>query len=200
MNRARDQFLARAVLAGDEHARRRHRDLLDLARQRTDRVRLADDLESRLDRFAKARILFLQGQVLQGIAKENENAIGVERLLEDVVGAELCGFDRGLDGCVTADHHDTGGRVDLADALQTLEAIHARNLHVEEDEMRAPFLERRNARGRAGLRANFVTLVLQELAQCGAYSLLVVYDEDARAHCVRRYRVTWPRATRTSPM
>ena len=69
-----------------------------------------------------------------------ENAIGVERLLEDVVRAELRRLDRGLDGGVAADHHDDRRRIDLANALERLEPVDAAHLHVHEDQIRMPLL------------------------------------------------------------
>jgi hypothetical protein len=79
---------------GDEHARRRGRHLLDLVEQRADRGTTADDLVAALDRLAQPRVLGARGHALERVAQQHEDAVGVERLLEDVVGAEL----RGLDG------------------------------------------------------------------------------------------------------
>jgi hypothetical protein len=128
--------------------------------------------------------------VLERVAEEDKDPVGVERLLEDVVGAQLRCLDRRLDRRVPADHDHARRRVDLADALQALESIHARHLHVEEREVGSPLLEGGNAGGRVRLGSHLVPLVLQELAQGGADPLFVVDDQDAVAHLRRRYKVT----------
>ena len=61
------------------------------------RERLADDLVARLESSAEPRVLLLQVQVLQRVAQRDEDAVGVERLLEKVVRAELRRLDRRLD-------------------------------------------------------------------------------------------------------
>ena len=182
MQRARDELLARSVLAGDEHARGRGGDALDLLDERADREGLSHDLVARLDARAQPGILLAQHDVLERVAQRDLNAIGVERLLEKVVGAELRRFDGGLDGAVTADHHDDGGAVELANALERLESIDAAHLHIHEDEIRMPLLVLGD--GVHGVRdgAHLVAVVLEQLAECGANPLLVVGDEDLRAH------------------
>jgi hypothetical protein len=60
MDRARDKLFSCPVLPGDEDTGRRHGDLLDLIRERPDRVRLAHDLEARLDRLTQPRVFFPQ--------------------------------------------------------------------------------------------------------------------------------------------
>src|SRR5690606_8635225 len=60
MQRTRDEFLARAVLARDEHAGRRRRHARDLLDQRTDARARADDLAVALDALAQLRVLLAQ--------------------------------------------------------------------------------------------------------------------------------------------
>ena len=77
-----------------------------------------------------------------------------ERLLDEVVGAELGGLDRGLDGAVAGDHHHRGLGPEPLDLGQRLEAVDARHPDVEEDEVGRVLLEarqglRRRARPRS---------------------------------------------------
>src|ERR1700689_817073 len=97
-----DELLAGAVLSRDEYARRRRRHALDLVDQGPDDVRLADDLVARLDGLTQLAFLLEHLHVLERIAERDQDAVGVEWLLEDVVGAELRGLDRGLDGRMPA--------------------------------------------------------------------------------------------------
>src|SRR5437588_8222635 len=77
-------------------------------------------------------------EMLERVPQRDENAIGVERLLENVVGAELRRFDRGLNGRMPTDHHDDRARVVRPDRLQRLDPVDARHLYVEKDEVRMP--------------------------------------------------------------
>ena len=182
VQRARDELLARSVLAGDQHARRRCGHALDLLDERANREGLADDLVARLDARAEAAVLLAQHHVLERIAQRDLNAIGVERLLEKIVRAELRGLHGGLDGAVTADHHDDRRRILLANPLERLEPVDAAHLHIHEHQIRMPLLVLRDRVHRVRDRAHFVAVVLEELAERGANSLLVVGDQNPRAH------------------
>src|SRR5688500_3811986 len=148
------------ALYSDEHARGLRRYYLDLHQKRADRARLAHDLVARPDRLFEAEVLLLQLQVRERVADRDENPVRVERLLHDVVRAELGRFDGRLDRGVTADHYDRNRVVLLAHPLERLEAVHAGHLHVEENEMRLPLRERGQPVGRVGFRADLVTVVL----------------------------------------
>ncbi len=182
MDGTRHELLSRPVLARDEHAGRRRRHALHLLDQRANGIRATHDLVARLDRLAELPVLFLELGVLEGVAQRDEHAVGVERLLEKVVGAELGRFDRRLHGAVPADHDDDGRGIHLADALERLEPIDARHLHVEEDEVRAPLLERAQRIHGIAHRLHLVPLVLEELAERSSDPLLVVHHQHAPAH------------------
>src|SRR5665213_716539 len=200
VHRARDELLSRSILASDQHARRRLGDALDLLDERANREGLSDDLVSRLDARTEAAVLLAQNDVLERIAQRDLNAIGVERLLEKVVGAELSGLDGRLNGSVTADHHDDRRRIDDANALERLESIDAAHLHIHEDEIRMPLLILGDRVDCVLHRVHLVAVVLEELAERGADPLLVVCNQDLRAHRTTLYRVIWPFLMRTSPM
>src|SRR6185503_8326763 len=120
--------------------------------------------------------------VLQRVAEREQDTVGVERLLEEIVGAELRGLHRGLDGAVTRDHHDLGVGVQLTDPFQTLEPVHPFHLDVEEDQVGSELgigTQRFVAR-RARLDLDF--LVLENLLQSLADTFFVVDDQDAAAH------------------
>ncbi len=182
MNGARHEFLAGAVLAGDEHTRGRGGHLLDPFEQRPDTERTPHDFVTALDGLAQPRVLFTELPVLERIAQQHQHAIGVERLLEDVVRAELRGFHRRLDRGVAADHHHRGGGISLPQALEHLEPVEPRHLHVEEDQLRTEAVVLRDAFGAAARGLHLEALIFEQLAEGLTDSRFVVNDEDATAH------------------
>ena len=64
VNRARDELLAGAVIAGDQDARRRGRDLLDQADHRANRLAGADDLVLRADFLLEPHVFGNEHDVL----------------------------------------------------------------------------------------------------------------------------------------
>src|SRR3569833_3459403 len=185
VNRARHQFLASSNLTRDQHSTGSLRDALDLADHRANAVRLPDDLIARLNRLAQSRILGVQIQMRESVAQRYENAVRVERLLEDVVGAELRRFDGGLDRRVAADHHDDRALIMLLDLLERLHAVDAGHLHVEEDQVGPLLLIFGDAVDSIRDGSHLIAFELEQLAQGGANALLVVDDQDAPGH---RYR------------
>src|ERR687898_2615347 len=139
--------------------------------------------------------------MLERVPQRDENAIGVEWLLEEIVGAELRRLHCGLNGPMPADHDDDGVRVCLLQPLQCLQPIDTRHLHVHKNEVWTKSVVLGDRVDRVARRLHLVPLVLEELAERLTNALLVVDDEDASAHrCVDLYSVTrsWP--MRTSAM
>ena len=182
MQRTGDELLAGAVLAGDQHARRSAGDLVDPLQQRHDGMTLADDLASRVELLEQRRILLLEVQVSQRIAQQHKNAIGVERLLHDVVGASLRRLDGSGERGMSTDHHDECPRVLRAQPAQHVEAIHASHLHVTEHEVRPKPVVFRKPIMPIGDRTNLVSFVLEQLTQGGANWCFVIDDENATVH------------------
>ena len=87
MNRARDQLLTSAVFAGDQDARGCRSHFLEQADHLTNRLARTDNLVLRPHFLLEADILVDKHDVLQGVPQRQQDAIGVERLLEKVVGA-----------------------------------------------------------------------------------------------------------------
>ena len=89
VDRPRDQFLAGAVLAVDQHAavgRRRHRHLLA---QLAHRVALAHHRLRAIDARAQRAILGLEPALPQRVADDEHGLVERERLLDEVEGAHL---------------------------------------------------------------------------------------------------------------
>ena len=75
---------------------------------------------------AQAAVLALQRRRLQRPLHHQQQAVGLERLLQEVVGAALDGADRGLDVAVAGDHHHRQVAVELLDEVEQLQPVHAR--------------------------------------------------------------------------
>src|SRR5690606_33520452 len=88
---------------------------------------------------------------------------------------------------------------ELFDAAQCLDPVHTRHLHIEKHELRPPSLEGGNGLGTVRFAPDLVPLVFEELAQRRPDALLVVDHQNAPAHGTRRYRITRPSSTRSSP-
>src|SRR5450759_3237318 len=124
----------------------------------------------------------MEVEMLERVAQRDENAIGVEGLLENVIRPQLRGFDRGLNRRVAADHHYDGTRVVRPDRLQGLDSVDPRHLHVEKDEMRMPTLVFLESVHRRRDSANLIALELEQLAEGTAHTGFIVDDQDATVH------------------
>src|SRR6267143_1285238 len=191
MNRARDELFAGAVVTADQHSRGRRSHLLEQADSVTDRLARADNLVLLPDFLLQADIFIDEHDVLQGIPQGQQDAIGVERLFEKVVGAQLRRLHGGLNRAMTRDHHDLGLRIELAETFQRLEAVH---VDVEKDEMRLEFGVQSGGfmAGSAGLDLDLFEL--ENLLQGLTNALLIVDDQHAagaqRVARRRRYKTT----------
>ena len=102
-----------------------------------------------------------------------------ERLLDEVEGAGLGRLDGGAHGAVPGDDHDRQGLVRRLDPLQRLEAVHARHLDVEEDQVRRLALDQRDPFRPARRLEDLVALVLEDHPHRAADLRLVVDDQNA---------------------
>ena len=135
MDAARDQLLAGAVLAEDQHAavgRRRHRDLLAQLRHH---VALADHREPPVDVRAQRPVLRLEPPLPDGVADDQHGLFERERLLDEVERAHLDRAHRRFDVAVARDHHDRRVDPPLAQPRQRREAVHPRQPDVEHDDV-----------------------------------------------------------------
>src|SRR5207245_3493069 len=92
-----DELLAAAVLAVDQHAAVGGRRGRDLIAERADRRALADDLGPLLEARAERRVLPLEARMLERTADGDQDLLERKRLLDEVVCAQACRLDGGLD-------------------------------------------------------------------------------------------------------
>jgi hypothetical protein len=179
---ARDQFLAGAALAGHQHGgvgRVRH--LVDAGLHVADRRRQADQLGRRQLAHAVLQpgqfVLQLPG--LQHAPQHRQDAVGGERLLDHVGSALAHRLDGVGDRAIAGQHHDVGRGIAAAEAPQHRQAVGARQVEVQEDEVEAAMLDPPGAVfGRTG-GFDVQAFALQQRAEALADPLFVVDDQDA---------------------
>ncbi len=132
---ARDELLAGAVLAVDQHpavGRRGHRHLLAQLRHH---VALAHHRQPAIDVGAQRAVLGLEPPLTDGVADDEHGLLERERLFDEIERAQLDRAHRRLDVAVARNHHH--GRVDaaLAQPRQRDQPVHSRQPDVEHDDV-----------------------------------------------------------------
>jgi hypothetical protein len=177
---AGDQLLAGAALAGDQHRGRRARDvgheMVELFHLRMSADDLAEVVAA-LELRAQVDDLALERAPLERPAHEREQLVLLEGLGEVIEGAQLHGGHRRADRLHRGDQDDLDVLVDGLDALQHLDAVHAGQPDVEEDQVHLGGAEHVEGGGAVGDVHDLVVVVQDEpegFAQAG----FVVHDQD----------------------
>ena len=125
-----------------------------------------------------------QARSLQRPFGNQDQTIGLERLLDEVVSAEFDRRHRRLDVAVTRNHHHRHGGMLAFDRLEQLQPIQLRSLQpdVEEDQLRAARFDRCDGLVRVARQARTVSLILQDAGDEFADVLFVVDDENVSNH------------------
>ncbi|MEZ4427957.1 MAG: hypothetical protein R3A51_09760 [Nannocystaceae bacterium] len=179
MDEAREQLLAGAV-SGDTKTARLARGLLSGDLEGARMTWLVPVIE-RLVAAAAGRSWFGDERVtIEALADGRDDRGALERLGDEVVGAELHGRDRVLDGAVGGhdDDLDLGG--DGLGRLEQILARHARHAQVGDHHVHRVVAEDLEGRLPARRGADLQPLLLQHLAEGFEDALLVVNDEDTR--------------------
>ena len=182
-----DALLAGAALSGDEHGHVARRDPRDEHGEPPHRLR-GEHHRAREDELAlEPFVLVREPDRLERAAHDGEELVGVERLLEVVVGAGLHRLDRLPLRAVGGDEHDARRARPAGDPAEQLHPVHPRHAQVGHHELRGPRLEARERRGAVRRLFHEEPLALEDLAQRVADAGVVVDDEDARerAHAAR---------------
>ena len=109
--------------AGDQHPAVGRADLGDQLAQLLGGGRAADQTVGGDGLGPQPAVLAPQPGGLQRTVDDQQQAVGLERLFQEVIGAALDGADRGFDVAVTRDHHDRQVRIVLLDLLKQLQAV-----------------------------------------------------------------------------
>src|SRR5208283_2162253 len=135
MQRPRDEFLAGAAFAINEHAAIGGSGDGDLLAQSFHRHAVADHLVAMVKFAAQHQVFFLQAALLDSIAHEDRDLFEGERLLDEIEGAKFRGAHGGFNAAVTGDHDDGGGVGNIADAAEGFHAINAGQPDVQKDDL-----------------------------------------------------------------
>jgi hypothetical protein len=108
VDRSCNELLARAVLAGDQHAAGGRRGLAHLVEDRAHRRAPADHREVVTNATSQPGVLVTQPREAERVLHGDQELVARQRLLDEVVGARLGRRHRGLDGRVARHHHDHG--------------------------------------------------------------------------------------------
>ena len=185
VNRTRDELLAGAGLAGEEHRAARFGDELCPADHVEHGAAAADEAVvvelgvALAEQIAQAGARAL---ILEQPAHGDEQLVDVERLLQIVACAQLHRLDRALDGAVRGHHHD---RRPLAvrrrgrELANHLEAGALGHQVVDDEQVEGSLDEQALRFERARRRDDLMALLAQRASQRLEDLLFVVREEDA---------------------
>ena len=141
-----------------------------------------DDLPTRVegDKLLERLDLALEPRGFQRALRHQHQPVGLERLLDEVVGALLDGGDRGLDVAVTRDHHHRQLRMLLLHAVEQLQPVEPAALQpdVEEHQVGPAAGDMRERVVAVARRARHIAFVLQDAGHQLADVRFVVDNED----------------------
>jgi hypothetical protein len=182
--RARDQLLARAALAEEQHGRVGRGDGLDDREDLAHGARLADDaleaaggLEGLLERAVAGQ----EPAPLDGAGGDQRHALRArERPGQVVVGAEAHGLHGGRDAAVGGHHDHRQVGPGPAHALEQLQAVHLGHVQVGEDAVDAGGVgpERGQGLGAAARRPDLEAGLAQQRRDGEQQRVVVVDDHD----------------------
>ena len=171
----------------DQDAAVGRRHLLDGLAQLVDRRRAADHRRRHRAELLELLDLALEPRGLERALGDQHQPVGLERLLDEVVGAALDRRDRGLDVAVAGDHHDRQFGMLLLDRVEQLQPVEPAALQpdVEEDQVGPARRDRAERVVAVARRARGVALVLQDAGDQLADVGFVVDDENVGRHDYR---------------
>ena len=184
---AGDDLLAGAGRSGDEHPAAGRRDLADRLAQLIDRRRVPDQLGFRPGPHPQLLVLLAQLGGFHRPFDDQDEAVGLERLFDEIVGAQLDRRDRGLDRSVAADDHHGNRRVLALDRVQDLEAVEPAVLqpNIEDHQARSAGRERFQGGVAVGRLSGAVAFIVQDAGNQHPNVGLVVYDQNVTRHGLR---------------
>jgi hypothetical protein len=189
VDRARDQLLAGAALAGDQHRGVAVGDAVDELADGADRRAVADDAGHRPGRgqgLTQPPHLAAGPAVLDRARDRQLDLIGIERLGHEVPRAGAQRRDRGGDVGLTGDHDDRHVGVAGAHALAQLDARQAGHAHVGDDHVDV-ILGQRGERGLGAIdEAGAVAAADQQGLEQLALVSIIFDDEHPGCHGRRR--------------
>ena len=184
VDQARHRLLARTGGAGDEDAAARRRHPLDLRAHVGGVARRAHERHLAAGAAAQRQVLSLQLVGLDRAVDHQQQPVGLERLLDEIVGAGLDRRDGGVDRTVAADHHHRDRRILATDDLEDLQAVEFAALQpdIEDDERGTALPHGLDRFGTVVGTPRGVALVLEDAGDQRADIAFVVDDQNIVGH------------------
>ena len=151
MERAGGEFLAGAHVAGDQHAAVGRRDLLERLAQLAHRRGVAEQFGIGSGATLQFLVLALEPRGFERPADDQDQPVGLERLLDIVIGAALDGRDGGFDIAVARDDDDRQFGMLLLDDVEEIEPVELRSLQPDVEDRSATGGGRRSTASAASL-------------------------------------------------
>jgi len=193
VQRSRQQRLAGAGLAGDQHGRARVGDRAHRLEDRLHARIAADDVveaQAIVERGLQLLVLAQQRRLGERAIDGDQHLVAGERLAEEVGGAVAHRLHGVLDRTERRQQHDGGVRVDLLHFLQQLHAAAARQAEVAQDEVDVAVADRGHRRREVGGGIELVAARREQRAQFVPRAGVGIGDEDlghgSRARATRR--------------
>ena len=193
VKRARDQLLAGAALAGDQHGRVGVRHAVD----QVEHLRIAGlDADDLLDRRAaptswRRRLTSSRSARCWTARCDGQTQhLDVERLGDEVVGAGADRGDRGLEAAEGGDHHHRHVGPVADDALAQGEPVHPVHVEVGDDDVEVLAVQEHERFVATRTPRGVVTHVAQRGFHRLAETLVIVDDQDSTLHGLGALRST----------
>ncbi|MNN13033.1 hypothetical protein D3C81_1260500 [compost metagenome] len=199
---ARDQFLAAAGFAADQHVDRRRRQIQHLPAQglqgRGDAEQARLDVLAQVGLLAQLAVLQHQLALVHGAAQALQQGLRAERLFQEVVGALVHGLHRHRHVAMAGQEDHRQLAVQLLRPLQQAETIQAGHAHVAQDHAGKVAAELLQAILGAGERLHLEAGQFQPLLHRFADARLVV-DDHHRIHSLSSPRSAGRRRLKQAP-
>ncbi len=183
VNRARDQFLARAGLALNQHGAVHRRHELEGLEHRLHRGALADDVVEPVP-VAQLRpqlgVLLAEPRLVDRRCQHAGEMGQLHRLDEEVDGAALDRRDRFFDTAVTGHHDRHHFRVAGEGGIENLEAVGVGQLQVDDQAVVGEAFETVLRVGPGGRLGDGEAFLRQMFRDDGTQLVIVFHDEHAR--------------------
>jgi hypothetical protein len=176
---ARDDFLARAALAGDEYGRGRRRDPLDHVLHLGQCVAVAG--EQRLGVLVARQTDFARRQpaCADRLLHDLADLVRIERLREIVERALLQRLDGAAHGAVRREHHHGDLRMRQSHGLEQLEPVHLGHTKIRQDRVDGLAREDLECRATVGRVERSEAVALEQRCEHAPHVRLVLDDQHS---------------------
>ena len=146
---------------------------------------------SERDAAAQLLDLLLERALLERLLEGELELLDLERLAQEVGGAELHRLDDGARLAVAREHHHRHVGQSLLELPQRLEAVHAGQHDVERDEIGARCRRASRAPARRRRREDLVALARDERLRYSRTPVVVDHEHPVRTEAMRSPRRAW---------